>query len=179
MHASAVSSSEERRIVVEQYGVEHVTSVLYLDLISPVLLFLDPVIGIEAAAFSVSRFSSSYILQSSIPSIMLFLKTSLVLLMVWTGICFNLDFMWRQSDHLRCLPTHAGIPVILSGLLPWFWGIWNHDVSFFPLFFLFFRLRIALSAAHTSEDIRRLVTALSGWIRFPALEQNYQIASKI
>ncbi|XP_008803821.2 8-amino-7-oxononanoate synthase isoform X2 [Phoenix dactylifera] len=41
------------------------------------------------------------------------------------------------------------------------------------------RLRITVSAAHSSEDIRRLVAALSGCIRFPALEQNYQIASKI
>ncbi|KAG1354414.1 putative 8-amino-7-oxononanoate synthase [Cocos nucifera] len=41
------------------------------------------------------------------------------------------------------------------------------------------RLRITLSAAHTLEDIRRLVAALSGWIQFPSLEQNYQIPSKM
>lgn len=41
------------------------------------------------------------------------------------------------------------------------------------------RLRITLSAAHTLEDIRRLVSALSGWIQFPAVEQNYQITPKL
>lgn len=178
MHAAAVivARKEKWRRVAVWSRVHDFYSLTQLNITSPIISLI---IGSEAAALSASRYSPFFILHSGILSIMLFLKTGAISLIVWTGICFNLDFMWRQSDHLRCLPTHAGIPVILSGLLPWFWGIWNHDVSFFPLFFLFFRLRIALSAAHTSEDIRRLVTALSGWIRFPALEQNYQIASKI
>ncbi|THU61294.1 hypothetical protein C4D60_Mb07t21780 [Musa balbisiana] len=41
------------------------------------------------------------------------------------------------------------------------------------------RLRITLSAAHTSEDIKKLVAALSLCFVFPAADQNAQIASKL
>ncbi|CAL9060958.1 unnamed protein product [Musa banksii] len=41
------------------------------------------------------------------------------------------------------------------------------------------RLRITLSAAHTFEDIKKLVAALSLCFVFPAADQNAQIASKL
>ncbi|XP_073001475.1 8-amino-7-oxononanoate synthase [Typha latifolia] len=41
------------------------------------------------------------------------------------------------------------------------------------------RLRITLSSAHSSEDIEKLVCALSPWIPFPVADQNYHRASKL
>ncbi|XP_042436028.1 8-amino-7-oxononanoate synthase-like isoform X1 [Zingiber officinale] len=41
------------------------------------------------------------------------------------------------------------------------------------------RLRITLSASHSFDDVKRLVSALSRWFSFPAVGDNAQIASKL
>ncbi|WOL05634.1 8-amino-7-oxononanoate synthase isoform X1 [Canna indica] len=41
------------------------------------------------------------------------------------------------------------------------------------------RLRITLSAAHTFDDVKKLVAALSLWFMFPAADDSTQIASKL
>lgn len=41
------------------------------------------------------------------------------------------------------------------------------------------RLRITLSAAHSSDDVKRLVDALTPWLPDKHAEQSYAVASKL
>lgn len=113
MHAAAVTVARKekwRRIAVWS-RVHDFYSLTQLNITSPIISLI---IGSEEAALSASRFSPFLILHSTISSIMLFLKRSVILLILWTGICLNLDSMWQQSDHLQCLQTRAGNLIILS-----------------------------------------------------------------
>lgn len=78
-----------------------------------------------------------------------------------TGIYYKLASTWMRSDHQQCLLTHAG-----QYLLSVFIYFFHAYIWYFTFSSLLFRLRVALSAVHTREDLENLAAALSSCINF-------------